>query len=117
MHSPYNLLLSDQTAETMPLLRPIPVTVFPIEGKRTGKTEMKAQLTQFSPPRATLKGSDKIDPLQEVRIDFTDAEDGERIYMYVKVASVSQTDGNFMHALQISYSTPIVYKYIRRFIK
>lgn len=117
MHSPYNLLLPDQTAETMPLKRPIPVTVIPMEGKRTGKAEMKAQLTQFSPPRATLKGSDKIDPLQEVRIDFTDAEDGERIYMYAKVASVSQTDDNFMYAMQISYSTPIVYKYIRRFIK
>ena len=117
MHSPYNLLLSDQTTETMPSIRPIPVTVYRMNGKKNGSAGMKAQLTQFSPPEATLKGSDKIDPLQEVRVDFTESEDGERIYMYAKVASVSQTGGNFMHALQISYSTPMVYKLIRSFMK
>jgi class 3 adenylate cyclase len=117
MHSPYNLLLSDQNTETMPLIKPIPVTVYRMKGKKTGSAEMKAQLTQFSPPRAILKGPDKIEPLNEVRVDFTEQDEGERIYLYAKVASFSQTGGYFMHILQISYSTPVVYKFIRRYMK
>jgi len=117
MHSPYNLMLPDHTTEPMPLIKPISVTVYRMKGKKTESAGMKAQLTQFSPPRASLQGSAKIDPLNEVRVDFIEPDDGERIYMYAKVASVSQTGGNFMHMLQISYSTPMVYKFIRRFMK
>ena len=116
MHSPYNLLISDQNTEKMPLIKPIPVTVYRMKEKKTGSAKMKAQLTHFSPPRASLKGSAKIDPLNEVRVDFTEPDDGERIYMYAKVASVNQTGGDFVHSLQISYSTPMVYKFIRRFM-
>jgi len=72
INSPYNLMLPDQTTGSFPLKKPIPVTLHRMKGKKETSSEMKARLTQFSHPRATLEGSDRIDPLQEVRIDLTE---------------------------------------------
>ena len=105
------------TKETMPSIRPIPVTVYRMKGKKTESAGIKAQLTHFSHPLATLRGSNKLESLQEVRVDLTEPDNGEPIYMYAKVASVNQTGGDFVHSLQISYSTPMVYKFISRFTK
>ncbi len=112
----YNLMLLDQIPETAPLIKSIPVVLHKMKGKKRIEPEMTAELTHYTNPRATLKAKDKIDPLQEVRIDFAGVENETKIYLYAKVTSAILKDDHYVHAMQISYSTPMVNQFVGRFL-
>lgn len=112
----YHLMLPDQLPETTPLTKTIPVVLHKMKGKKKIEPAMTAELTHYTNPRATLKAKDKIDPLQEVRIDFAGEKDETKIYLYAKVTSVIVKDDHYVHAMQISYSTPMVSQFIGRFL-
>ena len=109
---PYNLALPERFDHAEPLERPIPVTVYKMQGKKTESSGLNAELTHFSNQWATVVVAEKIAPLQEVRIDFTGDDGEDRIYFYAKVATVSQQDDRHSHSTQITYLTPMVTKYI-----
>lgn len=73
-----------------------------------------AELTHFSSLWATLKVTEEIAPLQEVRIDFIGEETDGKVYMYAKVTNVTREDELYVHSVQISYLTTMVTQFIKR---
>ncbi|HAY38787.1 MAG TPA: hypothetical protein DCY53_05235 [Desulfobacteraceae bacterium] len=115
MKAPYNLMLLDVTEEGAPLKIPISVKINLMKDKRAVSTAMVAELTHFSTLWASLKSSEEIALLQEVRIDFIGKEIDRKIYMYAKVASIARQDDHYMHKVQISYLTPMVIQFVEQF--
>jgi class 3 adenylate cyclase len=114
MKAPYNLMLPDVTGEGTPLKTPISVTLNRMKDKRAVSEAIVAELTHFSSLWATLKVTEEIASLQEVRIDFIGEETDGKVYMYAKVAHVSRQDDHYVHSVQISYSTPMVAQFVKR---
>jgi adenylate cyclase len=117
MKAPYNLMLLDVTEEGAPLKIPIPVKINLMKDKKAVSTAMVAELTHFSTLWASLKSSEEIALLQEVRIDFIGEEIDRKIYMYAKVARVVRQDDHYMHQVQISYLTPMVIQFVEQFFR
>lgn len=112
---PYDLVLPDRIEHADPLKKSIPVILTKMHGKKTGSTVLGAELTHFSTRWATVIVSEEIPSLQEVRIDFTGNKDEDRIYLYGKVANLTQQDDHYVHSIQISYLTPMVTLFVEQF--
>jgi adenylate cyclase len=115
MKAPYDLMLPNVTEEGDPLQIPISVKINLMKDKKAVSTTMVAELTHFSTLWASLKGSEEIAPLQEVRIDFIGEGTDRKIYMYAKVANVVRQNDHYVHSLQISYLTPMVTQFVEQF--